>query len=111
MTRKDQKKQVFNQQKLNSPYCNLPVHTRDTAGTGSGMPRYAKVDYRTRTRVTRFGKPAGFPVPVRNPMGGWNVCDVDVDCPSIHLHLHIPYTETKYIQTFSHLYVEIVEVI
>ena len=67
MTRKDQKKQVFNQQKLNSPYCNLPVHTRDTAGTGSGMPRYAKVDYRTRTRVTRFGKPAGFPVPVRNP--------------------------------------------
>src|ERR1700760_1958964 len=71
MTRKDQKKQVFNQQKLNSPYCNLPVHTRDTAGTGSGMPRYAKVDYRTRTRVTRFGKPAGFPVPVWNPMIGW----------------------------------------
>ena len=66
-TRKDQEKQNFNQEKLNSPYCNLPVHTRDTAGTGSGMPRYAKVDYRTRTRVTRFGKPAGFPVPVANP--------------------------------------------
>lgn len=67
MTRKDQKKQVFNQQKLNSPYCNLPVHTRDTAGTGSGMLRYAKVDYRTCTRVTCFGKPAGFPVPMQNP--------------------------------------------
>ena len=31
------------------------------------MPRYAKVDYRTRTRTTRFGNTAGIPVPVLNP--------------------------------------------
>ena len=45
----------------------IPVHTHDTAGTGSGMPRYAKVDYCTCTRATRFGNTAGFSVPVLNP--------------------------------------------
>jgi hypothetical protein len=34
---------------------------------GHGMPRCAKIHYRTRTRTTRFGKPAGFPVPVTIP--------------------------------------------
>jgi hypothetical protein len=29
--------------------------------------RCAKIQYRTRTRVTRFGNTAGIPVPVRNP--------------------------------------------
>jgi len=43
------------------------VNTRDTAGTGSGILRCAKVHYRTRTRSTRFGNTAGIPVPVRNP--------------------------------------------
>jgi hypothetical protein len=31
------------------------------------MPRCAEIQYRTRTRTTRFGKPAGFPVPVTIP--------------------------------------------
>ena len=65
------KKQLLNtrkkQQKIFSPYCNIPVHTRDTAGTGSGMPRYAKVQHHTRTRTTRLGNTAGFSVPVPNP--------------------------------------------
>ena len=33
-----------------------------------GMPRCVEMHYRTRTRITRFGKPAGFPVPVPIPM-------------------------------------------
>jgi hypothetical protein len=45
----------------------IPVHTRDTAGTGRGMSRVAKSPTRTRTRDTRDPKPAGFPVPVTNP--------------------------------------------
>ena len=57
----------------------IPVHTRDTAGTGYGMPRCAKIDYRTRTRTTRFGKPAGFPVPVANPNSG--VCSGTMSGP------------------------------
>ena len=44
----------------------IPVHTRDTAGTGRGMSRVAKSPTRTRTRDTRDPKPAGFPVPVTN---------------------------------------------
>jgi hypothetical protein len=44
------------------------VNTRNTAGTGSGVLRCAKVQYRTRTRGTRFGSTAGKPVPVRNPI-------------------------------------------
>jgi len=48
-------------------YCNIPVHTRDTVVRVHGMPRCAEIDYRTRTRTTRFGKPAGFPVPVPIP--------------------------------------------
>ena len=47
----------------------IPMHTRDTAGMGHGMPQCAKIDYRTRTCTTRFGKPVGFPVPVANPKG------------------------------------------
>jgi hypothetical protein len=48
-------------------YCNIPVHTRDTVVRVRGMPRCAEIYYRTRTRATRFGKPAGFPVPVPIP--------------------------------------------
>lgn len=44
----------------------IPVHTRDTAGTGRGMSRVAKSPTCTRTRDTRDPKPAGFPVPVTN---------------------------------------------
>jgi hypothetical protein len=43
------------------------VYTHDTAGTGSGMSWYAKIQYRTCTRVTRFGSTTGLPIPVRNP--------------------------------------------
>jgi hypothetical protein len=32
-----------------------------------GVPQCAKIHYRTCTHTTRFGKPAGFPVPVPNP--------------------------------------------
>src|ERR1700687_5072335 len=46
----------------------IPVHTRDTAGTGRGMSRVAKSSTRTHTRDTRDPKPAGFPVPVPNPI-------------------------------------------
>jgi hypothetical protein len=46
------------------------VYTRNTAGTGCGMPRCAKIHYRTRTHVTRFGNTAGLPAPVLNLMPG-----------------------------------------
>ena len=45
----------------------LPVSTRNTAVRVCGMLRYAKIEYRTRTRDTRFGNTAGLPVPVLNP--------------------------------------------
>jgi hypothetical protein len=45
----------------------IPMHTRDTTGTGHGMPQCAKIDYRTHTRTTHFGKPTGFPLPMANP--------------------------------------------
>ena len=54
------------------------MHTRDTAGTGSGMPRYAKVQHRTRTRTTRLGNTAGFSVPVPNPIDPVHVDPVSV---------------------------------
>ena len=44
----------------------IPVHTRDTAGTGRGMSRVAKSPTHTRTRDTRDRKPTGFPKPVTN---------------------------------------------
>ena len=43
------------------------MYTRDTVGKGSGMPRYAKVQHRTRTRNTRFGNTVGISVPMTNP--------------------------------------------
>ena len=42
------------------------MYTRNTAGTGCGMPRCAKIHYRTRTHVTCFGNTAGLPAPVLN---------------------------------------------
>jgi hypothetical protein len=45
----------------------LPVNTRNTAGTGSGILWCAQVHYRTHTRATHFGNTVGIPVPVRNP--------------------------------------------
>ena len=41
--------------------------------TGTWYARCAKIQYRTRTRVTRFGNTAGIPVPVRNPRL-WHPC-------------------------------------
>ena len=55
------------------------MHTRDTAGTGSGMPRYAKVQHRTRTRTTRLGNTAGFSVPVPNPSDPEGIWDTLVE--------------------------------
>lgn len=63
MTRKN----ILKLKKLDSPYYNIPVHTRDTAVRVRGMPRCAEIHYRTRTRKTRDLKPAGFPIPVTNP--------------------------------------------
>ena len=55
----------------------IPVHTRDTVGTGRGMSQVAKSSTHTRTRDTlrpetrtrdtRDPKPVGFPVPMPNP--------------------------------------------
>ena len=42
------------------------MNTRDTVVRVCGMPRCAKVRYRTRTHVTHFGNTAGLPVPVLN---------------------------------------------
>jgi hypothetical protein len=43
------------------------VNTRDTAVRVRGVPRCVEIQYRTRTRATRFGSTAGLPVPVFNP--------------------------------------------
>ena len=48
-----------------------PCHTRDTVVRVHSVPWCAEIHYRTRTRTTRFGKPAGFPVPVPNPTEVW----------------------------------------
>jgi hypothetical protein len=55
------------QKKTFTLYCNIPVNTRDTAARVRGVLRCAKVHYRTRTRTTRFGNTAGFPIPVTSP--------------------------------------------
>ena len=54
--------------KMFSPHDKIPVCTRDTAGTGHGMPRCVKIQHRTRTRATRDSITAGIPIPVTNPM-------------------------------------------
>ena len=46
------------------------MNTCDTVVRVRGVLRCAKMQHRTRTRVTRFGRTAGLPVPVRNPSGG-----------------------------------------
>ena len=43
------------------------MNTRDTVVQVRGVLRCAKMQHRTRTRDTRFGRTAGLPVPVRNP--------------------------------------------
>ena len=45
----------------------IPAGTRDTAVRVRGVSRCGKVPHRTRTRATRFGNTAGFPVPVPIP--------------------------------------------
>lgn len=47
----------------------IPLHTHNIAGTGHGVLRCTKVDYRTHTHTTRFGKPMGFPAPMPNLSG------------------------------------------
>ena len=49
------------------PIVIYPLNTCDTAVWVCGMPRCAEIHYCTLTRATRFGKPAGFPVPVTIP--------------------------------------------
>ena len=56
-----------NMKQWSLPYFNLPVHTRNTAVWVHGVPRCAKIEYRTRTRVTRFGNTTGITIPVWNP--------------------------------------------
>ena len=46
---------------------NIPMKTRNTVVRVRGVLRCAKIQYRTRTRDTRFGNTAGFSVPVLNP--------------------------------------------
>ena len=53
--------------KMFSPHDKIPVCTRDTAGTGHGMPRCVKIQHRTRTRATRDPITVGIPIPVTNP--------------------------------------------
>ena len=40
-------------------------------GTGTRCAQCAKIQYRTRTRVTRFGNTAGITVPMQNPICGF----------------------------------------
>ena len=61
-----------------SPYDKIPVCTCDTAGMGHGMPRCAKIHYRTRTRTTRFPVPVTIP---RDRCGG----EVGVCVPEVGL--------------------------
>jgi len=62
------RKNILKLEKLNSPYYNLPVHTHDTTVRVCGLPRCAKIHYRTHTHKTRDLKPAGFPIPVTIPI-------------------------------------------
>ena len=58
--------QKFNEKNL--PVArNIPVKTRDTAGTGHGVAAGVKFRDRTRTRVTRDRNTAGLPAPVLFP--------------------------------------------
>ena len=53
--------------KMFSPHDKIPVCTCNTAGTGHGMPRFVKIQHRTRTRATRDPITVGIPIPVMNP--------------------------------------------
>ena len=44
------------------------MHTRNTAVRVHSVPWCVKIEYRTRTRVTRFGNTTGIPIPMRNPI-------------------------------------------
>jgi hypothetical protein len=68
LTKKNDEKKSFKTIKiLDSPYCNLHVHTHNTTVRVHGMLWCAKINYCTHTRTTHFGKPTGFPVPVPIP--------------------------------------------
>ena len=56
------------------------MDTRDTAVRVHGVLRCAKVQYRTRTRGTRFGSTAGLTVPVLNANDGHECPDVVEAC-------------------------------
>ena len=51
-----------------SPHDKIPVCTRDTTGTGHGMPQCVKIQHCTCTRATRDPITAGIPIPVTNPI-------------------------------------------
>ena len=58
--------QKFNEKNL--PVArNIPVKTRNTAGTGHGVAAGVKFRDRTRTRMTRDRDTTGLPVPMFNP--------------------------------------------
>ena len=59
----------------------------DTTVQVCGMPQCAEIHYRTRTLTTRFGKPAGFPVPVPNPRDLELYPLYDAFLPSKQMHL------------------------
>ena len=65
---KYEKNNILNWKNHAHPMAIIPMHTRNTAGTGNSMPWVAKVHTRTCTCTTHFGKTAGFPIPVSNPM-------------------------------------------
>ena len=52
------------------------MNTRDTVVRVRGVPRCAKVHYRTRTRITRGVGTTGLPAPVRKPTALQTICDV-----------------------------------
>jgi hypothetical protein len=70
--------------KWNSPYCNEPMNTCDTAVWVHGVLRCAKNQNCTRTRDTHFGFTAGLPVPVFNPKHhGIGSHFITLTCPGI----------------------------
>ena len=60
----------------------IPVNTRDTTVRVHGLVWVRRIWYRTRTRVTRDPKPAGFHVPLEKP----TQAQVDIGCKSWDQH-------------------------
>ena len=78
----------FKAVKLSSPYCNLPMHTCDTAVRVHGVSQSAKNPNHICTCDTHFGNTAGLPVPVLNPtlVVLFSFCTLLVLVIPAHLH-------------------------